>query len=71
MALDGPKDDDSVFEEGGFTFCINKELLEKVEAVTLDLSYMGFSVEPRVPLAAPAGGESKCGGCSGSSSCNV
>lgn len=64
LALDGPNDDDAVFDESGFTFCINKELLEKVEAVKLDLNHMGFSVEPRLPLPQAEGGG--CGGCAGS-----
>lgn len=71
LALDGPNDEDMVFDESGFTFCINKELLEKVEAVKLDLGYMGFSVEPRVPLASAGDGSGGCGGCAGSSSCSV
>ena len=69
MALDEPNDDDKVFEEGGFKFCINSELLEKIGGVTLDLTYMGFAVEPQIPLASAGG--SSCGGCSGSSSCSV
>lgn len=66
MALDEPNNEDSVFEEGGFTFCINKELLKTVEGVKLDLNYMGFSVEPNKPLASSG---SSCGGCSSSGSC--
>lgn len=69
LALDGPNDDDATFEEGGFVFCINKELLEKVEAVKLDITYMGFSVEPRTPLASSGGGA--CGGCASAGGCSV
>ena len=49
-------------DQGGFTFCINKELLAQVEGVKIDLSYMGFTVEPTVPLPQTGGG---CSGCSG------
>lgn len=67
LALDTPGADDSSFEQGGFTFFINTDLLEKVEAVTINLSGMGFEVLPKVPFT-PAGG-SACSGCSGG--CNA
>ena len=73
LALDTPNaDDDSVFDVDGFSFCINKELLNQIEAATIDLSYMGFVIEARVPL--PQQGDCSCsgcgsGGCGSSSSC--
>ena len=51
LALDEPGDEDARFEQDGFAFCINKELL-------------GFTVTPEVPL--PSSGGSSCGGCCGS-----
>lgn len=63
LALDTPGEDDSVFEQGGFTLCINADLLSKIESATVDLGNMGFEVHPKVPFA-PAKG-SACGGCSG------
>lgn len=62
LALDEPKDDDQTEEQGGFTFCMSKDLQEKVQGVKIDLTYMGFAVEPVVPLSADGG--SACGSCS-------
>lgn len=65
LALDESNDADSLFTQGRYTFCIEKELLGKVESVTIDFTYMGFAVEPGVALA---GGNSACGsggGCGG------
>lgn len=62
LALDAATDEDTSEDQGGFTFCINNELLAQVEGVKIDLSYMGFVVEPTVPLPQTGGG---CGSCSG------
>ena len=59
-----PGDEDARFEQDGFAFCINKELLQQVKSVSIDLSYLGFTVTPEVPL--PSSGGSSCGGCCGS-----
>lgn len=66
LALDESTESDTTEEKDGFTFCINKELLEQVQGVKVDLSYMGFVLEPAVPLA--GGGESGCSGCGSSGS---
>lgn len=66
MALDEPNDSDKVFKEGDFTFCINSDLLTQIESVRIDLTYMGFQVEPGKPLASSGG---SCGGCGSSSNC--
>ncbi len=66
LALDDAGEEDAAFEDGGFTFCINKSLLEKVVSVAIDLSDMGFMVEPSAPLefGGSAGGcGTCCGGC--------
>ena len=60
LALDEPTPEDKVFEQDGFTFCIAGDLLETVGGVSIDLTYMGFSVEPEIPLANTGG--SSCGG---------
>lgn len=44
---------------------MDKQLLAQVSHVTIDYSYMGFSVDPKTPLP---GGGSKCGGCASASS---
>lgn len=62
LALDAATDQDLAEEQGGFAFCINKDLLAQVQGVTIDATPMGFSVEPVVPLPQSGGG---CGGCSG------
>ena len=65
LALDAATDQDQSEERGGFTFCINKELLAQIHGVKIDLSQMGFSVEPEAPLPenAGVGCGSCCGGC--------
>ena len=64
LALDEPGDEDARFGQDGFAFCINKELLQQVKSISIDLSYLGFTVTPEVPL--PSSGGSSCGGCCGS-----
>jgi len=66
LALDEPNDDDTVFNEKEFTFCINTGLLAQTGAVKIDLSYMGFSVESANPMSS---GGSSCGGCSSAGNC--
>lgn len=65
LALDESKDTDEVIVEGGFTFCIDKELLAQVKSVSITLTYMGFTVDTEQPLpGASDGGSSSCGSCS-------
>lgn len=61
LALDEPNDEDTTFVTNEFTFCINKELLDKTGALTVDLSYQGFIIESANPL----GGGGGCSGCGG------
>jgi hypothetical protein len=61
LALDEPKETDTVAEEKGYKFCMDNELLAQVSHVTVNFSYMGFSVDPDTPLGGGGGG---CGGCS-------
>ncbi|CAK7030696.1 IscA/HesB family protein [Desulfovibrio sp. 1188_IL3213] len=63
LAIDAATEDDQSEEQGGFTFCINKDLLGQIEGVKIDLTHMGFMVEPTVPL--PQSGGGGCSGCSG------
>ena len=64
LALDEAGDEDARFEQDGFAFCINKDVLQQVKSVSIDLSYLGFTVTPEVPL--PSSGGSSCGDCCGS-----
>lgn len=63
LALDDPKDDDDVFPTEGYTFVVEKTLMEKAKPLTVDLTYMGFEVRSNLEL----GGGSCCGTCSCSS----
>ena len=65
MALDESHDTDEVLEKDGFTFCMDKELLDQVKSVKIDLTYMGFAIEPQVPLP-NTGGEGGCSSCGSS-----
>ena len=60
LALDEPTENDKAFEANGFTFCLESDLLERVGSVKIDVGYMGFMVEPELPLG--GGGCASCGG---------
>ena len=69
MALDDASDGDETEVLEGITFCMQKELYEKVGAVSVDLGYMGFSITTERPFADP--GQSGCSSCGGGcSSCH-
>lgn len=61
LALDEPAGTDHTEENNGLTFCIDKELLGQVQGVKINLTYMGFAVDPLVPFAST--GESVCASC--------
>ncbi|MDL2316376.1 IscA/HesB family protein [Desulfovibrio sp. OttesenSCG-928-A18] len=63
LALDQPGELDQIFEEGGYSFCINKELLEAAKGISVEFTDMGFQVQSETPFGAPPAGG--CGGCSG------
>lgn len=48
---------------------MDKELARTTGGVTVDITYMGFTVEPAVPLNAPQGGG--CGGSCSGGSCGI
>ena len=52
LALDEPNDQDQTEEQAGYTFCVNKTLLDQIQAV-----------DPAVPFASD--GASSCGSCGG------
>lgn len=62
LALDDANEEDKTFDQKGYTFCINGELLEAAQSVTIDSTPMGFVVESAVPLGS---GESGCASCGG------
>lgn len=70
LALDEKNDDDVAVEEGGYTFCIMKELWETIGGATIDVTAMGFLVTPEISLPSmgggcgcPSCGTGTCGGC--------
>lgn len=63
LALDEKGEDDSSEEAGGYTFIINNDLLGQIGGAKIDLTPMGFMIEPEKPLPQAAGGG--CGGCCG------
>ena len=65
MALDEPRENDSVFDVNGFQFVVEKEFYEKAKPVTVDFMGYGFRISSSIQLGGGAGG---CGGCHGSCS---
>ena len=65
IALDEPNAEDATEDLNEITFCINKSLIDIVKSVKIDLTYMGFVVEPEVPLPVPEGFTGGCTSCSG------
>jgi hypothetical protein len=64
MALDEPRDTDSVFNVNGFQFVVDKEFYEKAKPISVDFMGYGFRITSNINLS--AGGS--CGGCHGSCS---
>ncbi len=63
MALDDAAEGDETEVLDGITFCMQKDLYDKVGAVSVDLGYMGFSITTERPFADP--GQSGCSSCGG------
>ncbi len=68
LALDESKSDDTTMEVEGFDFCIETSLLSQIGGATIDITYLGFNVEPDKPLN--SAGSSGCSSCS-SGSCSI
>ena len=60
MALDEPKDDDSVFDVEGFQYIVNNNLLEKAKPIKVDFLQIGFKIDSGMDFDAASG----CAGCS-------
>ena len=45
MALDEPKDIDSVFDINGFQFIIEKDLLIEARPIKVDFAHFGFQLD--------------------------
>ena len=63
MALDEPKENDEVFNKGGLTFLVNKDLLDSVKPINVEFVETprgsGFSV-----TSALSNKKDGCGSCS-------
>jgi Fe-S cluster assembly iron-binding protein IscA len=62
LALDEATADDDVFEDGGYTLCIEKDLYSRTGSVSIDMGQMGFIVDSEMELP-DEGGCATCGGC--------
>jgi iron-sulfur cluster assembly protein len=60
MALDEPKDDDSVFDIEGFQYLVNNDLLEKAKPIKVDFQQVGFKIDSGLVFDKTDG----CAGCS-------
>ncbi len=47
---------------------MSPDLAKSVGGVSIDLTYMGFTVEPEIPLASEG---SSCGSCGSGGSCGI
>ena len=60
LALDEPKDNDKVFEEGTLKFVVDEQLIAQVGAIKVDFieaGYQsGFSISTEKPLPGAGGG---------------
>jgi Fe-S cluster assembly iron-binding protein IscA len=66
LALDEPKDTDDVFDNEGYKFIVDKELMIKAQSITVDLSYMGFQISSNLELGGGGCGSSCSTGSCGS-----
>jgi len=66
MALDEPKDSDSVYEINGFKYLVNKDFLEKSQPIKVDFLEYGFKLTSNLELQAGCSG-----GCSSAGSCST
>jgi len=58
MALDESNENDEAYEIEGFSYIVNKDLLEKATPIKVDFSNYGFRLDCAIDFG--AGG---CGGC--------
>jgi hypothetical protein len=60
MALDEPKENDSVFDVEGFQYVVDNDLFEKAKPIKVDFLNIGFKIDSKLEFGAASG----CGGCS-------
>jgi Fe-S cluster assembly iron-binding protein IscA len=59
LALDEAKDSDEVHDASGYSFVVDKELMEKAKPLSVDFSGCGFAIDSSLEL----GGGGGCSGC--------
>jgi hypothetical protein len=74
MALDEPKESDSIHDINGYQFIVDKVFLEKAKPVKVDFSNYGFAISSSIELGKGGGCGSGCGsgdgdGCGDKGSC--
>lgn len=65
LALDTPGEEDTVFDQDGYSFCANTGLFEAAKSFTVDFTPMGFSVQSELELGGGGCSPSCCSGCGG------
>jgi hypothetical protein len=58
MALDEQRDNDEVYEEGGFQYLVDKDFLEKAQPIKVDYIVNGFKLDCNIDF-----GGGGCAGC--------
>ncbi len=58
MALDESNENDKVYEIEGFSYTVNKDLLEKATPIKVDFTNYGFRLDCAIDF-----GSGSCGGC--------
>ena len=64
LALDEPKENDERYEQGGYTFLVDKHLMEAAAPITLKGEDGQFVIESSMKFP-----EGDCGSCGGGCSC--
>jgi iron-sulfur cluster assembly protein len=70
LALDEAREEDEVFDLGGYTFVVEKELMTLATPITVDMTDYGFAVSSSLKLEGGTCGSGSCGsggGCGGGS----
>ncbi|MCP4111489.1 MAG: hypothetical protein GY749_39165 [Desulfobacteraceae bacterium] len=67
MALDEPKESDSVYDVDGFKYVVDKEFMKDIEPVKVEFMEYGFKVSGKIEFGSGCGG----GSCSTESSCGT
>ena len=64
MALDGPQEDDEIFDNDGITYVINRQLFESVKPIHVDFistyTGSGFSISSSLRPSGSLGSACRC-----------